>query len=165
MIIAVVQQRWGIMDWLYVTLLKYPPRHMPRVWKRRVNSWRWWQASTEGWFVLCVWSDRVRRDSLSSCKSSPALLLKMEHTILCQFVSLTSLFFSHPFFFFFFYCLHSLTYLCLGCSWVPVSSISVPSSPIFLSKPRPHTHWLTDREIMIAVSWHKVAPAPTPMRW
>lgn len=146
MIIAVVQQRWGIMDWLYVTLLKYPPRHMPRVWKRRVNSWRWWQASTEGWFVLCVWSDRVRRDSLSSCKSSPALLLKMEHTILCQFVSLTSLFFSHPFFFFFF-----IVSIPLPTSvWVVVefpSRLSVcPPRPSFYQSRGPTlTDWQTER--------------------
>lgn len=46
------------------------------------------------WAVICarVWSDHVRRDSCSSCKSSPALLLKMEQHTILSFVNLSSAF-------------------------------------------------------------------------
>ena len=41
--------------------------------------------------VICarVWSDRVWRDSHSSCKSSPALLPKMEQHTILAFVNLS----------------------------------------------------------------------------
>lgn len=110
---------------------------MPRVWNRRVNSW---QPSTERWFVL-VWSVRVWRDSHSSCKSSPALLLKMEqHTILfflpiCLPLSLHPPSLPHP----------RLSVRTLFCAFTlrPVCQCALLSEPA-VSAEAPHS--LTDRE-------------------
>lgn len=107
------------------------------------------------WAVICacVWSDVVWRDSHSSCKSSPALLLKMEqHTILslsiCLPLSLWPPSLPHPCSYF--YCLSILSVLLyLGCRFFPVSSVSAPSLLGLLLKPRP-PHSLTDRESMTA---------------
>lgn len=98
------------------------------------------------WAVICacVWSDRVWRDSHSSCKSSAALLLKMEQHTILSFVNLSpwppsfSLPCSSA------HCLAILSVLlCLGCCF-PVSSVSVPSSPSLLSMARSPV--LTDRQ-------------------
>lgn len=98
------------------------------------------------WAVICarVWSDRVWRDSHSSCKSSPALLLKMEqHTILslsiCLPLSLWPPSLPHPCSSF--YC---LTLFGLSFFFSPVSSVNAPSSPSPLSMPRPPS--VTDRQ-------------------
>lgn len=123
---------------------------MPRAWKRRANSWWWWQQSTVQWFVL-VWSDRVWRASHSSCKSSSALLLKMEQHTVLSFVDLSSAFSltslsSSPCRSF--YCL-SVRVLCFGCCFClcPVCQCALlPEPSVRAGAPRS----LTDREPMTA---------------
>lgn len=142
-----------------ITLLKYRPRHMPQVWKRKGSSWRCWQPSTEQWFVLAYGPILFEIDSHSSCKSSLALLLKMEqHTILwsiCLTLSLRLPSLPRP--------CSAFYRLFILCPLCPTSSVSAPSSPSLLSMQRPQTHWQTERP------WqrlrHTVAPAPSPMRW
>lgn len=149
------------------TLLKYNPRHMPRLWKRRVSSWRWWQPSTEQWFVFLsgqivfggILTALVNHLQFPSLKwnNIPFSLLSI-----CLPLSLRPLSLPHPCSSF--YCLSILSVL-LYLGFFPVSSVSAPSSPSLLW---PHTHWQTERQwqrLCHRAQWHTVAPAPTPMRW
>lgn len=100
------------------------------------------------WAVICarVWSDRVRRDPHSSCKSSPAPLLKMEQHTIPSVVHLSSAFSQPPSCFHpssLLYCLSVLSpVVCLGRRVFPILSVRVPAFAVDCEAPRS----LTDGE-------------------
>lgn len=118
---------------------------MPQVWKRKGSSWRCWQSSTEQWFVLTSGQIVFEKDSHSSCKSSLALLLKMEQHTILSFVNLSS---DLPLFLtpapLFIVSAFSQSFLCrLICQCALLADPSVDAEA-------PHS--LTDRETMLSQS-------------
>lgn len=139
----------GLVIYIATALLKYHPRHMPWVWKRRISSWRWWQPSTEQWFVLMsgqivfggILTALVNHLQLSSLKwnNIPFSLLSI-----CLPLSLTSLFCSPLLFFLL--SLHSNTY-----SSLTLCGLVFFSSRLSVHPPHPDFCWcwgptLTDRQ-------------------
>lgn len=137
-----------------MTLLKYCPLHMPRVWRRKCSSWHCWELSTEPWFVLLSGRLVFEKDSHSLCKSFVTLPVKMEQHTILSFVNLSLAFHTPPPFFptpaLLLSSLDSPFFLCrLVCQGALLAEPSVDAEA-------PHS--LTDREtVTVGLSQSSVA--------